>query len=485
MYIQFIISFVVYLSIILVIGVVAAHKNAKIYQPESQSTDFLLGGRSTHWFLTALSAHAADMSDWLFMGLPAAVYLQGGYEIWIPIGLLVGMFLTWHFIAAKLRIASEFYGGSTIASYFKNRLQDNSGVIGGVCAIISFFFFAVYLSVGLKGIGYVLKSAFHIDYHIGIFIAVIVVVAYTIIGGFVSIAWIDLFQGLFLLSMLMFVPIYAFFNVGGIQAIMKGALQRGVSLSLFPDFSLYGILSILLNPFAWCLGYFGMPHVLTKFMGSADAQQLHKAKYVGVTWQLLATSSAVAVGLVGLAYFTHGVPGKPEFIFIEMAKSLFNPWLAGVVLCAILAATISTVDSQLLVLASIVAQDFYKNILNKKATTAQVITIYQYALVCAAFIGFIIAWNEESSIMALVKYAWSGLGSSFGPLMILSLYSTRINKFGAIAGIITGALVSASWQFFNPYITTMTIYSIVPGFVSGLMIIYFVSIITNDKKRPA
>ena len=481
MYYQFIVSFVVYLMIVLAIGIISSRSTHDSYQPESQSTDFLLGGRSTHWFLTALSAHAADMSDWLFMGLPAAVFLQGAYQAWIPIGLLVGMFFAWHGIAARLRRSSEQYGGLTLASYFKNRFHDTSGIIVTICALISFFFFAVYLSVGLKGIGYVLKSAFQIDYHIGIFLAVIVVVTYTVLGGFISVAWIDLFQGLFLLSMLMFVPIYAFFNSGGIAAIIKGAQLRGVSLSLIPDYSLRGILSIILNPFAWALGYFGMPHILTKFMGSANADHMHKAKYVGITWQLCATFSAVAVGLVGLAYFSGDIPGKPEFIFIEMTKGLFNPWFAGIVLCAILAATISTVDSQLLVLASIVAQDFYKNLLNKQATSRQVLKIYRGALIGAALTGFFIAWNEESTIMALVKYAWSGLGSSFGPLIILSLYSNKINKYGAIVGILTGAVVSATWDLINPYITTLPIYSIVPGFVSGLLVIYCVSIIMSKR----
>lgn len=478
MYIQFIISFIVYLSIVLAIGIIAARKHSQ--KITEHSSDFLLGNRSTHWLLTALSAHAADMSDWLFMGLPAAVYLNGGYEIWIPIGLLVGMFSVWHFIAKRLRIASAHYHGVTLASYFKNRFSDTSGILIAICALISFFFFSIYLSVGLKGIGYVLKSAFHLDYHIGAFLAVIVVITYTVLGGFVSVAWIDLFQGIFLLLMLMLVPIVAFFNVGGLPAIYNAATLKNISLSLIPEFSWRGILSIILNPFAWCLGYFGMPHVLTKFMGADDPEQLYKAKYVGITWQLLATSSAVTVGLVGIAYFLQGVPGKPEFIFIEMTKGLFDPWFAGIVLCAILAATISTVDSQLLVLASIIAQDFYKNIFHKQATSKQVLFVYRCALVGAAFTGYAIAWNEESTIMSLVKYAWSGLGASFGPLMILSLYSTKINKYGAIAGILAGAFVSATWSIINPYITTLPIYSIVPGFFVGLITIYSISLMTQE-----
>lgn len=479
MHSQFIISFIVYLSIVLAIGLIAARKAPQ--KNHEQSHDFLLGGRSTHWFLTALSAHAADMSDWLFMGLPAAVYLHGGYEIWIPIGLLTGMFCVWQFIAKRLRIASAHYGGVTLASYFQERFHDTSGIIIIISALISCFFFSIYLSVGLKGIGYVLKSAFNLDYHIGTLFAVIVVLVYTVFGGFVSVAWIDLFQGLFLLCMLMLVPFVGFFKVGGLSAILNAAQQKALSLSLIPEFSMYGILSILLNPFAWCLGYFGMPHVLTKFMGTENAHDLHKAKYVGITWQLLATTAAVMVGIVGLAYFTNGVPGKPEFIFIELTKQLFNPWFAGIILCAILAATISTVDSQLLVLASIIAHDFYKNILYKRATQKQVMGIYRIALIVMAFIGYAIAWNENSTIMSLVKYAWSGLGCSFGPLMILSLYSTRVNKYGAIAGILVGGSVSAAWDLINPYLISMPIYSMVPGFIVGLITIYSISLVTTKR----
>lgn len=485
MHIEFVISFVVYLLIVMAIGIISAYKLKPTHAIDAtnaeQSSDFILGGRTTHWFLTALSAHAADMSDWLFMGLPAAIYMLGANQIWICIGLLFGMFMAWHMIAAPLRRASEKYNSFTLASYFKERFNDTSGILVGLTAIISCFFFAVYLSVGIKGIGYVLKSAFDIDYHVGTFLAVIVVTLYTVIGGFISVAWIDLFQGLFLLMMLILVPVVGYFTVGGYEAISEAASIRNVSLALVPDYSFKTIVGILLNPFAWALGYFGMPHILTKFMGSADAQDMHKAKYVGVTWQILALSAAALVGIVGLAYFPTAVPGRSEFIFIEMAKSLFSPWIAGLVLCAILAATISTVDSQLLVLAGIIAQDFYKQFINKRATHKQIFMTYRIALVVSALVGFAIAWNEESTIMTLVKYAWSGLGASFGPLVIASLYSKNINKFGAIAGVITGGLVSATWDLINPFIPSIQIYSIVPAYIASFAMIYGISYLTKNK----
>lgn len=476
---QLITAFLLYISLVFIIGIISAwyYKKQLVL---SDTGDFILGGRSTHWLLTALSAHAADMSDWLFMALPAAVYMAGGVEIWIPIGLLIGMYLSWHFIARPLRVSSEHYQANTIASYFKKRYNDTSGILGGLTALISFFFFSAYIAVSLKGIGYVLYAAFDIPYHGGIFIALFVILSYLLIGGFASVAFLDLFQGIFLLSMLLLVPLYAFFtHIGSFQLIHEAASLKNISLSLIPSWSLSSILYIICNPFAWCLGYFGMPHILTKFMGSADAEDMHKAKYVGITWQFLALSAAVAVGIVGIAYFTNGIPMKNELIFVEMAKSLFNPFLAGIVLCAILAATISTVDSQLLVLAGVIAEDFYKGFINKIASVQQIYRVYTYALFGASCVGFLVAWNEASSIMGLVRYAWAGLGGTYGPLMLCSLYSRYPNKYGAIAGMVTGGIVAAVWDLINPYVLPMPVYAIIPAYIANFCAIYLVTWITK------
>jgi len=470
-------AFIGYLALVAGIGFYASRFSKSAHNADLH--DFMLGGRSTHWLLTALSAHAADMSDWLFMGLPAAVFLQGGMQVWIPIGLLCGMFGAWHFVARPLRIMSAEYGATTLASFFQKRYGDRQGFIGAVAALISFFFFAIYISVGLKGIGYVLETAFGIQYHIGIAIALAVILTYLLAGGFASVAVLDLFQGLFLLAMLLLVPIVAYFNVGGVAPILDAAALKNVSLSLIPEFSFFTMLSIVLNPFAWALGYFGMPHILTKFMGSANAADLHKAKYVGVTWQLLATGAAVMVGIVGIAYFQGVSLSKPELIFVLMAKELFTPFWAGIVLCAIVAATISTVDSQLLVLAGIITEDFYRGMINQHASHIELRRIYTGALIVAAIIGFAIAWHESSTIMGLVRYAWAGLGAAFGPLMLVALYSTYANKYGALAGIITGAVVAATWDLINPLVTTMQIYAIVPAYITSFAAIYGASFVTR------
>ncbi len=472
------IAFIGYLVFVAAVGVAGSWYRSAADNADAHN-DFMLGGRSTHWFLTALSAHAADMSDWLFMGLPAAVFLQGGTQMWIPIGLLCGMFGAWQFVARPLRIMSAEYGATTLASFFQKRYNDTHGFIGAVTALISFFFFAIYISVGLKGIGYVLETAFGINYHLGIAIALAVILTYLLLGGFASVALLDMFQGIFLLAMLLLVPIVAYVKVGGLSRILEAAAFQQVSLALLPEFTLWSLLAVLLNPFAWALGYFGMPHILTKFMGSANATDLHKAKYVGVAWQLLATGAAVAVGVVAIAYF-QGIPlEKPELIFVLMAKQLFTPFWAGIVLCAIVAATISTVDSQLLVLAGIITEDFYKNMLRPSASAQELKRVYAASLVIAATIGFAIAWHESSTIMGLVRYAWAGLGASFGPLMLVALYSKRINKYGALAGIITGAVVAATWDMINPMLFSMQIYAIMPAYVASFIAIYSVSWMTH------
>jgi len=485
MQLYFFIAFVTYLLIILIIGIWASKKNKLLINNQNNRTnnnDFILGGRSSGWLLTALSAHASDMSDWLFMGLPATVYLKGSIEIWIPIGLIFGMFLSWQFIAAKLRTESEKYNSTTISSYLTNKYNDNSGLITITASVISFIFFIVYLSVGIKGIGYVLKSAFDLNYYIGTLLAISIVLIYTLIGGFTAVSAIDLFQGLFLLSMILLVPVYAFIKLGDINLIRKAAQIRSISLSIiqckYPTDCLYNLISILLNQFSWALGYFGMPHILTKFMGAKDIKNMNKSKYIGIIWQFLALSSSFAVGIISIAYFK-SIAIKPEFIFIELTKSLFSPLFSGIILCAILAATISTVDSQLLVLASIIAQDFYKNLINKNATNIQVYNVYKMALIISSISGLLISWNQHSTIMNLVKYAWSGLGSSFGPAILLSLYYKTTNKCGILAAIISGAIISIIWPIINFYIINIEIYSIVPAFLISLISGYLISKITK------
>lgn len=447
---------------------------------DKENAGFILGNRSLNYWLTAFSAHASDMSNWLFMAFPAAIFTGGLYYSWIAIGLIVFMFFNWHFIAPKIRVLTEQYNCTTLSSYFEKRFDDRSGIIRIVTATMSIVFFTIYISAGLKGIGLLLESSFGFPYNRGVFASIAIVFLYTFLGGFIAVAWTDLFQGSFLLCMIILVPFYTFFKVGGFAGIYSAAVSKGVSLSLFPDFSPPTIFSGLLLALGWGLGYFGMPHILSKFMGIRDVGDMYKSKYVGMVWQLLTLTAAIFVGMVGIAYFNGGLVDS-ERVFIEMVTSLFHPFFAGFILCAILAAIVSTIDSQVLVLASVLTEDFYKSLIHKKASLKELLWVYRIGILVVSLFSCFIALNRTHTIMDLVWFAWTGLGCSFGPALILSIYSKRVNRYGAITGILIGGFISALWKLYlNKMLFTFEVPGMVVGFFISLISIYFVSIITTD-----
>jgi sodium/proline symporter len=484
MQIQMMASFGIYLSLLFSIGLIAFFRSSRTHR-KGEPTSFILGGRSINYWVTALSAHASDMSSWLLMAFPAVVYANGVVELWIAISLVIGMFLTWHFVAPKLRQETEKYHAVTLSSYFEKRFNDTSGLLRLISALISAFFFTIYIATGAKAIGYILQSSFGIDYYAGTIVGISVVVLYTFIGGFVAVAWTDCFQALFLLGAALITPLVAFGHVGGIESIISAASAKGATFSLIPDFSLSSILSILFNPIAWGLGYFGMPHILNKFMGAQNANEMYKSKYIGIAWQIVAMGAAASVGLIGMAYFGNSLAGNSELIFVEMAKSLFSPFFAGFVICAILAAVISTMDSQMLVVAGVVAEDFYRNCIRTHAGEKEVQFVYRIAIVLVAFVAVFIAFDEGSSIHSLVKYAWSGFGCSFGPLVLMSLHSKSVNKYGAISGMVVGGATAALWKSFDAAFLHTGYWEMIPGFALGLLTIYFVSLLTNKKMATA
>lgn len=473
-------AFGVYLSVLIFISAYF-YKKARLIEKGSNS--FLVGGQNINYWVTAISAHASDMSDWLFMAFPAAIFMHGLIEIWIAIGLIIGMFLSWHFIAPKIRAESEKLQTYTLSSFFEKRFNDESGIISLIVTLTSGFFFTLYLPAGIKGIAYIFNSCFGIDYKFGALICFGTITLYAIIGGFLAIAWTDFFQGIFLLGVIILVPACALFNIGSLKFIIESAHQKSISLSPFYNMDLKNIISIIFGPFAWGLGYFGMPHIIGKFMGAKNVHEMHKSKYIGIVWQILALTAATSIGIIGIAYFDSINLPNPEFIFIEFSKILFPSFISGIVLCAVLAATLSTMDSQALVLASIIAQDIYKKFINKKASKKEVILIYKLSIALVCLIAFIISLDESSTIMGIVKYAWSGLGASFGPVMLMALYSKTANKYGAIAGMIGGGLISACWQFFNITLNGQSINPIAPAFFISLILIFVISKITNNKRR--
>lgn len=468
-----ILAFITYFTILLLIGVVF-HKKQK------SSADFVMGNRSLNFWLVALSAHASDMSAWLFMAFPMTVFLLGVGRVWIALGLLIGMFLNWQFVAPKLRSMTEKYDSCTMPSFFERRFNDTSGIIRLLSAAATLIFLIHYLSAGLIAMGILLESLFGIEYFLGLSIAMLVVVIYTFIGGFTTVAYADFFQGVFLLLMILIVPVVAFNHIGGWDPIIASAAKQNISLSPFMNADLETVAPLFLLAMGWGLGYFGMPHIVTKFMGIRSVSELKKSQWLGMSWQLIALSAAAIVGVIGLGFFEEGL-SDPQLVFINMVKVLFHPFFGGIILCAIIAANMSTMDSQILVCASIMSEDLYKHFFKDSMTDKKVLLVSRFGVLVIALISLMFAFNKSTTILDTVSYAWSGLGSSLGPLVLMSLYSKSVTRFGAIAGILTGCLIVFVWPEINPIITDVSIMPIIPGFFGSLAAIYFVSMVTKNE----
>ena len=429
-------AFTLYFSLLLGIGVY-------FYRKSQSHSEFSSGDRSLNYWLTAISAQASDMSDWLFMGFPGLIYAVGLSGIWFALGLIIFMFLTWTFIASELRKQTEQYDTLTLSSFFEKKLQDKTNIIKITSGIFCLYFFTFYIAAGIVGLGRVFEIVFEIPYHTGIFLGLSLSLVYTLLGGRMAVAWSNACQGVFLLACIMLVPLYAVYSKLG------GFIQLSNSLQLFGDdyFSLWptgGIIATFSALLTWGPGYFGQPHILVNFMGINDPKNISKARIVGSSWQILVLSSAVLVGIVGKAMLFPELANR-ELVFIVMVKQLFTPFLAGFILCSVLAATVSTINIQSLICASLISQDLYFPLFNPNGTDAQKMFFTRLAIFIIPVISLIIAWNDSLNVLELVLYAWAGLGSTFGPMVILSLYSTRLTRNGAIAGLLTGGLTAMLW----------------------------------------
>lgn len=468
-------AFFVYFCVLLAIGL-TAHKK------QTTDADFIIGNRSLNFWLTALSAHASDMSAWLFMAFPAAVFLGGTTQIWAAVGLVLGMYLNWQYIARRLRIATEKYESYTLSTFFERRFNDSSGTLRLLTAAMAIIFLTSYLSAGLIAMGLLFESIFGMDYFIGLTIATAVAMTYTFSGGFITVAWTDLFQALFLLVIIIIVPCVAYFQIpeGG-AGIAAAAIKQDISLHLLPDTSFSTLIGVLFLVLGWGLGYFGQPHIVTKFMGIKSPNEMNKAKYLGISWQILALVAAAAVGFIGIGFFPEGLE-NPELVFVRMVQSLFWPFFAGVILCGMIAANMSTMDSQILVCASILSEDFYKHMVHKQASPRDLLRASRIAVIIISLVALGLAFNKSSTVLDVVFYAWAGLGSAFGPLVWMSLYTNQANKYGAIAGILTGGVVAGLWPMINPFVSEVEIPSMLPGFFLSLLSIFIVSSLTRSKE---
>lgn len=461
------IAFFLYFLILLSIGLIAHKKQAS-------SADFIVGNRSLNFWVIALSAHASDMSSWLFMAFPAAFYLGGLPQASIGIGLFIGMFLNWQFVSKKLRRLTEKYESYTLPTFFETTFKDTSGIIRSVTAVVSVIFLSCYLAAGLISMGLLFESIFGIDYYLGLTVATVVVIIYTFTGGFITVAWTDLFQGLFLLFVVAIVPLMAFFQLpNGWESIAQSAIAHQVNL----NFSSLANQESLLTMFfliTWGFGYFGQPHIVTKFMGIRNIRELTKSKYLGMTWMFISLFSAAMMGVIALAFFDEPLE-KPELLFVKMTQMLFHPLVAGIFLCGLIAATMSTMDAQILVAASVLSQDFYKHIVRKTPSEKTLLIVTRGGVVLISLLSLGIAFNKNPSVLDTVQYAWTGLGCAFGPLLLMALYSKSANRYGAIAGIIVGGIIAGFWDLILPYLSDYAIPAMLPGFTLSTVAIYLVS----------
>lgn len=468
-------TFIGYFAVLLLVAFFCTKK-------QKSDTDFILGNRSLNFWLTALSAHASDMSSWLFMAYPALIFTTGLFSAWAAIGLIIGMFLTWQFVAPKIRTATEQTNSLTLNAYFESRFADTSGKIRFVSAGMSIFFFTIYIASGLVGLGLLVESLFNLHYLIGITVGLGIVVVYVFAGGYKTVAYIDLVQGFFLLGVILFIPLYLLSDIG-MAPVMDAVKAKGLTHSLFPELSARTFWQILMPSLGWGLGYFGQPHIITKFMGIRQVSDMSRAKWLGMSWQTTALSAATILGLLGVYLFPNGLD-NPEYMILEVVKTTLTPFIAGLVLCAVLAATTNVMAAQLLVVASNLAEDFYKKIFRKFASPKELLLVSRISVVFIACVGFVIAFFKVSTIYKLVFYAWSGLGASFGPLVLLSLYAKRINRHGAFSGILAGGVVAIGWDFLG-FAEYYGIPSMIAGFLLGTLTILIVSRLTRKHMHAA
>jgi len=466
-------AFLIYFAILLAIGLISRRRM-------KNDADFVMGNRSVNFWLTALSAHSSDMSAWLFMGFPGIIFLDGMPQAWIAIGLVLGMFANWKLVAPGLRRMTESYDSYTLSTFFERRFHDHSGTIRLLTGILAILFLTAYLTALVIAMGKVIPSLFPISYQTSILISIPVLIFYVFLGGFITVAWMDCFQAIFLICVVLIVPFVAYNAVGGWDVITQIAAAKNVPISIFTE-DWTALIPSLLFGLGWGLGYFGQPHIITKFMGVRDPSMLKKSMILGMSWQILALSSAVFIGLIGIAYFPTGLYDH-EMVFVEMVKLLFSPFVASFLLCAVIAASMSTMDSMVLVAGSIFSEDIMRKLTKHPLGSKELLKMARIGVVLIPLISMVLAlFYEKGMILDIVGYAWAGLGATFGPIVLAALYSKSVNKYGVICGVAVGGIVAATWPLYGHYIVPITLLPIIPGFIASSIVMYVVSKMTKSK----
>ena len=485
--IAYILAFVLYLGFMVYLGFRNAGNNRS-------ASDFFIGGRRVGPWMTALSAEASDMSGWLLMGLPGLAYLGGIKEaFWTALGLILGTYLNWLFVAKPLRKCTIAFGDSiTIPEFFTNRFNDSKRLISSIAVIFIILFFTIYTASGFVACAKLFNSVFGLNYYVGLAIGIVVILSYTILGGYLAVCSTDFIQGTLMFIALIIISVGAILALGGThqamekvnlfgQKAMNGEFNEAMQAA-FTGNQTYSGMSIV-SAMAWGLGYFGMPHILTRFMGIRSNKDVKLSRRIATVWVIVAFAGAVWAGTVGTAYLFDKVNGgflsSAETVVSESVKYMFPSFIAGIFLCAILAAAMSTADSQLLVASSAFSQDIYKGLIKKDADHGEVLRVSRIAVLAIALIAMFLALDENSSIFGLVSYAWAGFGGTFGPLILLALFWRRTTRLGATCGLICGGLTVVIWH--NLHGGLFDVYEILPAFIICLLVTVVVSLL--DKRK--
>lgn len=494
------VTIIVYLGGMLAIGAVFTKKNRDV-------SDFYLGGRKLGPFVSAMSAEASDMSSWLLMGLPGLAYLCGIAEAgWTAIGLAIGTYLNWLIVAKRLRVYSQKTNSITIPDFFSERYRDHKQILSGIAALVILIFFVPYTASGFSACGKLFATLFNMDYHIAMILAAFIIIAYTSMGGFLAASFTDLIQSIIMTIALIIVVFFGISHAGGMDAVMENAksipdyLHMTVTRSLNADGSFsqtgYGFLPIV-STLAWGLGYFGMPHILLRFMAIEDHNKIKLSRRIASVWVVIAMAVAILIGIVGNQLTANGTidtlfgvdKNNSETIIMEIAMRLSENGIlaaivAGLIFSGIFACTMSTSDSQLLAASSSMSENILKGVFKMKLNEKQSMLVARCVLLVIAVLGVILAWNPNSSVFRVVSFAWAGFGATFGPVMLTALFWKRSNKYGAIAGLVVGGVMIFIWKFLvRPLGGAWDIYELLPAFICAMIAIIVVSLLTKAPEQ--
>jgi sodium/proline symporter len=460
-----ILAFIAYLVVVMGVGIFAYFRTRNL-------SDYVLGGRSLGGAVAALSAGASDMSSWLLMGMPGLIYVSGLREIWATVGLILGAYACWKTVAKRLRIYSEVADDSvTLPAYLDNRFRDSSKLIRMLAALATLVFFTFYIASGLYASGVLLGVTFGLAYTDALWLGTVIIMLYTSVGGFLAVSWTDFFQGIFMLICLLLVPFFAMNSIGGWTiGISKVMSLKPSYLEFTEGLSTLKFISLM----AWGLGYFGMPHILVRFMAVKTIAEIPLARMVCMWWMSLSLLGAVLVGIAGAVHFCNSPLENNETVFMALSEIAFTPWLTGIILAAILSSSMCAIDSQMLAASSALTEDFYRALFRRHASQKELMWVGRLMVLVIAGAAIYIARKPSQSIMDLVAFAWAGLASTFGASVVLSLFWRRTTRNGVVMGMLTGAITAIAWRYFG---FNKIVYEIVPGMAVSYLGVISISLL--------